>query len=197
MPPGHPPSFGLQQQGRAVELEPSLEHLPFWEHEGWLVATGIIEVVNHQAIAAATIARADRSMSASVVRQLETEMRMRRWPCQVVDPIQHSPDRCTASMTRSVVASSSPNRTSTWFRTTLLTTAMPSTSSSWVAKRRAKPQHRSTSSATPLRPSSRSAAHVANPRARRDDSSTKSPGGRTAAGEVPTRYAAVYAIAAA
>jgi len=58
-------------------------------------------------------------MSASVVRQLETEMRMRRWPCQVVDPIQHSPERCTASMTRSVVASS-PNRTSTWFRTTLI-----------------------------------------------------------------------------
>jgi hypothetical protein len=59
-----------------------------------------------------------------VVRQLETEMRMRRWPCQVVDLIQHSPERCTASMTRSVVASSSPNRTSTWFRTTLLITLM-------------------------------------------------------------------------
>ena len=45
-------------------------------------------------------------------------------------------------------------------------------SESCSAKRRASAQHRSTSSATPLRPSWRSAAQVANPRARRDDSST-------------------------
>ena len=125
-----------------------------------------------QGCAAAAIARTDRSTSASVVRQLDTEIRMSRWPCQVVEPIQHWPERCTASMTRSVVASSSPNRTSTWFKTTSLTTQMPSMAVSWVAKRRARTQQRSTSSAMPLRPSSRSAAYVANPRARRDDSST-------------------------
>ena len=94
---------------------------------------------------------------------------MSRWPCQAVEPIQHWPERCTAAMTRSVVASSSPNRTSTWFKTTSLTTQMPSMAASWAAKRRARPQQRSASSVTPLRPSSRSAAQVANPRARRDE----------------------------
>ena len=44
------------------------------------------------------------------------------------------------------------------------------------ANRRASRQHRSTSSATPSRPSSRSAAQTAKPLARREDSSTKSDG---------------------
>ena len=61
---------------------------------------------------AAKMAATDRSTSASVVRQLDTAMRMRRWPCQVVAPIQHSPERWTFSMTRSV-RSSSPKPTRT------------------------------------------------------------------------------------
>ena len=39
--------------------------------------------------------RAERSMSAVVVAQLETEMRIARRPCQVVAPIQHVPSACT------------------------------------------------------------------------------------------------------
>jgi hypothetical protein len=61
---------------------------------------------------APTTAATERSTSASVVRQLDTEMRMRRWPRQVVAPIQHSPERCIRSMIRSV-RSSSPKPTRT------------------------------------------------------------------------------------
>ena len=46
------------------------------------------------------IARTDRSTSASVVRQLDTEMRISRWPCQVVEPIQHWPERNLSSQMR-------------------------------------------------------------------------------------------------
>jgi len=71
------------------------------------------------------------SYAAVVVDQFDTETRMSRIPCHVVAPIQHSPLRCTASITRSVVASQSaaepvPNRTSTWLSTTSFTTSTPS-----------------------------------------------------------------------
>jgi hypothetical protein len=52
------------------------------------------------------MAATQRSTSDSVVRQLDTEMRMRRWSCQVVAPIQHSPERWTRSMIRSARSSS-------------------------------------------------------------------------------------------
>ncbi len=45
----------------------------------------------HSFAAAAQIARAERVMSASVVLQLLTESLIRRMPCHVVAPIQHSP----------------------------------------------------------------------------------------------------------
>ncbi len=41
-------------------------------------------------------------MSDSVVVAFDTEMRISRWPCQVVPPTQHVPSRCTASITASV-----------------------------------------------------------------------------------------------
>ena len=119
-------------------------------------------------VRAAKMAATDRSTSASVVRQLDTEMRIRRLRCQLVAPIQHSPERCTASMTR-VVSSSLPKLTSTWLSTTSLTTVTPSAALSCSAKRPARAQHRSTSSATPDRPSWRSAAQVAKPLARREE----------------------------
>lgn len=43
-----------------------------------------------------SIAARERSTSASVVDQLETEIRMNRRPRHVVPPIQHVPSRCTA-----------------------------------------------------------------------------------------------------
>ena len=52
------------------------------------------------------IAAAVRSMSASVVDQFDTEMRIAAWPCQRVPPTQHVPSACTRPMTASVVASS-------------------------------------------------------------------------------------------
>ena len=53
---------------------------------------------------------------------------------------------------------SPPKRSSTWFRTTSLSTSTPSAEPTAEASRRASAQHRSTSSATPSRPSDRSAA---------------------------------------
>ena len=77
-------------------------------------------------LAAATrrIAATERSTSASVVDQFDTETRISRRPRQVVPPSQQVPSRCTPSMTRSVRASS-PKPTSTWLRTTSLTTSAP------------------------------------------------------------------------
>src|SRR5262249_30553398 len=62
--------------------------------------------------AAARIAAADRSTSSSVVRQLETEMRIACSPSQSVPPSQQVPSSCTSRIT-SRVRSPSPNRTST------------------------------------------------------------------------------------
>src|SRR5690606_22544907 len=151
------------------------------------------EVEGQAARARRRIASTDRSTSASVVVALETEIRIRRRPRHVVPPIQQVPSRWTAAITRSVVASS-PKLTSTWLSTTWLHTSNPAAASP-SANRRASAQHRSTRSATPERPSSRRAAHTANPRARRDDSAVKS----ASAGSPPdpTRYEAAYDIAAA
>ena len=79
------------------------------------------------------MAATERSTSAAVVRQLDTEIRIRRRPCQVVAPIQHSPERCTLSTTRSVRASS-PKLTKTWFRTTSLAIVTPSIASELLGK---------------------------------------------------------------
>ena len=110
-------------------------------------------------------------------------------PRHVVAPSQHVPSSCTRRST-SFVSASSPTRTSTWFRTTSFATSNPSSASRRSANRRASEQQRSTRSATPARPSDRSAAHVANPRARRDDSSVKSPPPNVRPSTWPERYEA-------
>jgi hypothetical protein len=51
---------------------------------------------------ARTIDSAERSMSPSVVRQLETEMRMASRPAQLVPPTQHTPSSWTRAMTAAV-----------------------------------------------------------------------------------------------
>ena len=63
------------------------------------------------------IASTERSTSASVVDQFETEIRNSRSPRHVVAPSQQVPSSCTRRSTRSV-GSSSPTRTSTWLSTT-------------------------------------------------------------------------------
>jgi hypothetical protein len=80
-----------------------------------------------------------------------------RRPFQLVPLIQTSPPSWTAASTASVISSVS-KRKSTWFSTTSFSTSTPSSSPISAAKRRAQAQVRSTSSATPLRPSVRSAA---------------------------------------
>ena len=103
------------------------------------------------------IAATDRSASASVVLQFETEIRIAARPCQVVPPSQHVPSAWTAAMTARVKASASPpspgsNRTRTWFSTTSLRI---------VDARRSRRGRRP--SAGPARSSARAA-----PRGRRD-----------------------------
>ena len=75
------------------------------------------------------MASAERSMSAGVVCQPDTEMRIAARPRHMVPPSQHVPSRWTASMTARVRASpavpsaSSPEdskRTRTWLSTTSL-----------------------------------------------------------------------------
>jgi len=85
-------------------------------------------------------------------------MRIARCSRHVVGLIQHVPSACTAATTASVVASSSPKRTRTWLRATSLRISMSSSAPRISAKRRAHAQQRSTISATPSRPSERSAA---------------------------------------
>ena len=51
-------------------------------------------------------------MSASVVDQFDTEIRIACLPCQNAPPAQHVPSACTAAITLRVV-SSFPNCTST------------------------------------------------------------------------------------
>ena len=93
---------------------------------------------------------------------------------------------------RAVGERESPNPTRTWLSTTSLAIVAPPAASR-SAIRAASRQHRSTRSATPERPSSRSAAQTAKPRARRDESGTRSPREYSSRPE-PARYAAEYAI---
>ena len=72
--------------------------------------------VRLRALAARRIAAAERSMSASVVDQFDTETRIAATPCQRVPPTQHVPSSCTRPITSSVTASFAPNRSSTWFK---------------------------------------------------------------------------------
>ena len=101
------------------------------------------------------------------------------------------PILCTPAMTR-CVSSSLPNETRTWFKTTSFRMVKP------AARRRcankfACRQFRSISSASPVRPRERIAAHNSTPRARRDASGAKCQGSRPAPG---VRYAALIAMAA-
>ena len=74
--------------------------------------------------------------------------------------------------------SSSPKRKSTWLITTSLRSSQPGSDETAVAKRVARSQQRSTRSATPSRPSERSAAYTVSARARRDDSGVQSAASR-------------------
>src|SRR5262245_7469362 len=89
----------------------------------------------HAEVIARRIASTERSTSSWVVVQLDTEIRIRRSPCQVVPPIQHVPSCWTAAITRSV-RSSSPNPTRTWFSTTSFAIVTSSTWASCSANRR-------------------------------------------------------------
>ena len=118
------------------------------------------------------MAATDRSTSASVVDQLDTEMRIRRRPCQLVAPIQHSPDALHGiddPVRSSLVGTETDQHL---VEHDVVDDLTPRRAPSCSANRRARAQHRSTSPATPARPSSRSAAQVAKPLARREDSST-------------------------
>ncbi len=113
--------------------------------------------------AACAIAAAERSTSAAVVDQLEKDTRIAAAPCHVVPPNQQVPSCWTRVMTAWVNAPASPpaagrKRTSTWFKTTSLRISAPGTARSRSAMRRARSQQRSTSAATPRRPSERRAA---------------------------------------
>src|SRR6185312_9890038 len=96
------------------------------------------------------IASTERSASASVVLQFDTEIRIAARPCHVVPPSQHVPSSWTAETTRRVnasVAASSPppggeNRTSTWLSTTSFRIVTPSADLRPPAIRRASEQHR-------------------------------------------------------
>ena len=81
----------------------------------------------------------------------------RRRPSHSVPLIQASPLACTAASAR-VRRASSAKRKSTWLSTTSLSTSQPGSSAIPAAKRRARAHERSTRSATPERPSWRSAA---------------------------------------
>ncbi len=106
---------------------------------------------------APAMASTERSTSASVVRQLQTEMRMQRRPRQVVALVQQVPSRWMRATSRSVASSGPSGRTSTWL-SPWATTSRPGWAASRSAKRSAHAHRRSTSSATPLRPSERRAA---------------------------------------
>jgi hypothetical protein len=87
------------------------------------------------------MAAADRSTSAPVVLQLDTEIRISARPRQTVPESQHVPSPCTRAITSRVQRSpSSPGRSkraSTWFSATSLTTLTPAACESNRAKRRA------------------------------------------------------------
>src|SRR5262249_24464496 len=128
--------------------------------------------------------------------QFETETRIALRPRQVVPLSQTRPLSCTWRSASSV-CSSDWNRKSTWLSTTSFSSSAPGGSTIASAKRVAASQQRSTSSTTPERPSERSAAYTANPRARRENSGTQSIWSRTR--REPSswiRYDALTAIAA-
>ena len=130
---------------------------------------------HHLRLWPARIASTLASTSASLVDQFDTEIRSSRSPRQVVAPSQHVPSSCTRALD---VGSSAPRRRPGPAPGSGRRRSPPRHRRARRAARRtarASAQQRSTSSATPARPSARSAAHVANPRARRDDSSVKSP----------------------
>ena len=131
-----------------------------------------------------------RSMSSSVVHQPLTLTRMARTSCQVVGPHQQVPSSWTAAITASV-RSAGPNDTSTWLSTTSFSTSKPA-SRIPSANRRASAQLRSTSSATPSRPSEASAAHTSTPRARCEDCGVRP----IPSAAAPGRYDADASIAA-
>jgi len=93
-----------------------------------------------------------------------TLTRMAARPRQTVGPHQQVPSRCTAPMI-SLVRSSLPKLTSTWLSTTSFRTSNPARRMS-RANRRASRQLRSTSAATPSRPSEARTAQTSAPRAR-------------------------------
>src|SRR5205823_1209328 len=94
-------------------------------------------------------------------------MRIALRPSQRVPLIHASPLSCTFLSTALVVALSL-KRKSTWFKTISFRISQPGSSASPSPKRSACRQQRSTRSATPLRPSDRSAAYTAKPRAARE-----------------------------
>src|SRR5437773_9285055 len=62
-------------------------------------------------LAHSRIAAADLSISASVVDQFDTEIRIACMPCQVVPPAQHVPSDWTRRITSAVCTSESAKRT--------------------------------------------------------------------------------------
>ena len=130
------------------------------------------------------MAATDRSTSASVVDQLDTEIRISRRPRQEVPPSQQVPSRCTPSIDR-IGAGVGAEPDQHLVEHDVVDAPRRRRPRSPSANRRASAQQRSTSSATPSEPSSRSAAQAVKPLARRDDSRTKSDGEATP--PAPTR----------
>ena len=96
-------------------------------------------------------------------------MRIAVRPCHTVLPHQQVPSAWIVGDRRAASSSSSPNETSTWLSDDVvqdLVARLPQTGRRTASRSR---QVRSTRSATPARPSDRSAAHTSTPRARRDD----------------------------
>ena len=114
-------------------------------------------------------------MSSASVIQLHIDTRRTARPCHREPDIHARPSSRTAE-TSAAVSSSVGSIAHTWVDQTRLTTVTPSIRDSPSAMATALSCSRSTSSATPCRPSERSAAQVANPRARRDHSGVRAVG---------------------
>ena len=113
------------------------------------------------------MAATERSTSASLVDQFDTEMRMAAMPCQVVPlsrqraaGLDPADDLAGAAV---VVAAGVGEADQRLVEHDLVEDLDPSAAPRAAAKRPAWPQHRSTRSATPERPSERSAAQTGNP----------------------------------
>src|SRR5262245_57280826 len=105
--------------GRQAHLEAALRLVPD-ARAGAEEVTGREKDLHGLVEAAARrMASALFSMSASVVAQEQTLMRIAVRFCQTVTPHQQVPSACTASITRRV-RSGPPNDTRTWFKTTSL-----------------------------------------------------------------------------